>query len=80
ISKKQRLHFHHFIAQVHQQLGQLQGQKDPLIIIAKNWAKNIRVLCFDEFFVSDIGDAMIMARLFDALFKQGVVLVATSNA
>jgi cell division protein ZapE len=80
ITKKQRLHFHHFIAQVHAQLAQLQGQKDPLLIIAKNWAKDIKVLCFDEFFVSDIADAMIMAGLFDALFKQGVVLVATSNA
>jgi cell division protein ZapE len=80
ISKKQRLHFHHFIAQVHQQLGELQGQKNPLQLIAKNWAKKIKVLCFDEFFVSDIGDAMIMARLFEALFKHGVVLVCTSNA
>ncbi|WP_024609657.1 cell division protein ZapE [Pseudoalteromonas sp. TB64] len=79
-TQKQRLHFHHFIAQVHAQLAQLQGQKNPLNLIAKQWAKNIRVLCFDEFFVSDIGDAMIMARLFDALFKHGVVLVATSNA
>lgn len=78
--KKQRLHFHHFIAQVHQQLGALQGHKNPLQMIAKSWAKTIKVLCFDEFFVSDIGDAMIMARLFDALFKHGVVLVSTSNA
>ncbi|TMO70548.1 cell division protein ZapE [Pseudoalteromonas sp. S3785] len=77
--RKQRLHFHHFMAQVHAQLAQLQGQKNPLTLIAKQWAKNINVLCFDEFFVSDIGDAMIMARLFNALFDCGVVLVATSN-
>ncbi|KTF17162.1 cell division protein ZapE [Pseudoalteromonas sp. H103] len=78
-TQKQRLHFHHFMAQVHSQLAQLQGQKNPLTLIAKQWAKNIKVLCFDEFFVSDIGDAMIMARLFNALFDYGVVLVATSN-
>ena len=78
--KKQRLHFHHFIEKVHAQLAKLQGDKNPLQIIAKQWAKKIKVLCFDEFFVSDIGDAMIMARLFNALFEQGVVLVATSNA
>lgn len=77
---KQRLHFHHFIAQVHAQLADLQGQANPLTVIAKRWAKQIKVLCFDEFFVSDIGDAMIMARLFKALFENGVVLVATSNA
>lgn len=80
VVKKQRLHFHHFIAHVHAQLAELQGHANPLTLIAKKWAKNIKVLCFDEFFVSDIGDAMIMARLFKAMFEQGLVLVATSNA
>jgi len=80
IVQKQRLHFHHFIAHVHSQLAELQGYANPLTLIAKKWAKNIKVLCFDEFFVSDIGDAMIMARLFKAMFEQGLVLVATSNA
>lgn len=79
VENKQRVHFHHFMAQIHCQLNSLQGSKNPLSIIAKQWAKKIRVLCFDEFFVSDIGDAMIMSGLFDALFAQGVVLVATSN-
>lgn len=77
---KQRLHFHHFMAQVHQALNALQGTINPLQQVAKDWARNAKVLCFDEFFVTDIGDAMIMARLFEALFNEGVVLVATSNA
>lgn len=78
-SKKQRMHFHHFMAQTHQQLAELVGQVNPLSVIAKNLANDIDVLCFDEFFVSDIGDAMILAGLFVELFNQGVVLVTTSN-
>ncbi|WP_233998343.1 cell division protein ZapE [Pseudoalteromonas sp. T1lg48] len=79
IVNKQRLHFHHFMAWVHERLRALQGTKNPMRQLAKDYAKNTRLLCFDEFFVSDIGDAMIMARLFEALFAEGVVLVATSN-
>ncbi|WP_462159409.1 cell division protein ZapE [Pseudoalteromonas sp. GB56] len=79
ITKKQRLHFHHFMAWVHERLQALQGHKNPMQRIAKEYAVDTQLLCFDEFFVSDIGDAMIMARLFEALFAQGVVLVATSN-
>lgn len=79
IKNKQRLHFHHFMASVHQRLHELQGVKNPLENIAKEWAQRTRLLCFDEFFVSDIGDAMLMAGLFKALFTEGVVLVATSN-
>lgn len=77
--RKQRLHFHHFMLQVHQQLSELQGEKNPLQQIAKKLAADIDVICFDEFFVEDITDAMILAGMFEALFAQGVVLVATSN-
>lgn len=78
--KKIRLHFHHFMARVHQELHQLSGQPEPLRIIAKTWASRYRVLCFDEFFVSDIGDAMLLGTLWRELFLQKVVLVATSNS
>ncbi|MFT4937721.1 MAG: cell division protein ZapE [Paraglaciecola sp.] len=76
---KLRLHFHRFMARIHQELKKHSGEQDPLVAIADDLAKTCRVLCFDEFFVSDIADAMILAGLFECLFKQGVVLVATSN-
>lgn len=77
--RKQRLHFHHFMLQVHKQLTILQGQVDPLKEIAKQFASKTDIICFDEFFVEDITDAMILAGMFEALFAEGVVLVATSN-
>jgi cell division protein ZapE len=77
---KVRLHFHHFMARVHQELRQHQGQADPLLQIAKDWASQYQVLCFDEFFVNDIGDAMLLGTLWRYLFQAGVVLVTTSNA
>ncbi|WP_166423636.1 cell division protein ZapE [Paraglaciecola sp. 20A4] len=76
---KLRLHFHRFMARIHQALKEQTGQEDPLVRVAKELAKDYRVVCFDEFFVSDIGDAMILAGLFASLFKEGIVLVATSN-
>lgn len=76
---KLRLHFHRFMARIHNALREHSGKRDPLTLIAKNLAKECKVLSFDEFFVSDIGDAMILAGLFECLFEQGVVLVATSN-
>jgi cell division protein ZapE len=79
ITAKKRIHFHRFMEDVHQQLNKCTGQRDPLKFIAKRWAKNITVLCFDEFFVSDIGDAMLLSGLFQALFQQGIILIATSN-
>ena len=77
--RKSRLHFHHFMLRVHKELAILTGQKNPLIVIAKKLASETDVICFDEFFVDDITDAMLLAGMFEALFAQGVVLVATSN-
>ncbi|MGK0461026.1 MAG: cell division protein ZapE, partial [Candidatus Azotimanducaceae bacterium] len=77
--EKRRMHFHRFMRYTHQQLRALQGTPNPLRQVAKNFAVNARVLCFDEFFVSDITDAMILAGVLDALFEEGVSLVATSN-
>lgn len=78
-SQKLRAHFHHFMYQLHLNLDELKGTRDPLFVIAKKMAAKYRVICFDEFFVSDITDAMLLGTLFQALFKEGVVLVATSN-
>jgi len=77
--KKMRLHFHAFMRQIHQDLKTYQGQKNPLQKIAKKISDEVLVICFDEFFVSNIADAMILGELFKALFKGGVCLVATSN-
>ncbi|WP_051560526.1 cell division protein ZapE [Marinobacterium jannaschii] len=74
-----RLHFHRFMALMHRQLTELSGTKDPLRQIARDLAQRYRVLCFDEFFVSDIGDAMLLGRLFDYLFDSGIAIVTTSN-
>lgn len=77
--RKSRLHFHHFMLRVHEELGLLAGEKNPLIKIAKKFANETDIICFDEFFVDDITDAMILAGMFEALFTEGVILVATSN-
>jgi len=74
-----RLHFHRFMYRVHKALAGIKGKQNPLNIVAEELAGDARVLCFDEFFVSDIGDAMILAGLLEALFDRGVTLVATSN-
>lgn len=76
---KKRVHFHHFMAQVHTALAARPSAQDPLVDIAREWAEQYRVLCFDEFFVSDIADAMLLSRLLQTLFELGVTLVATSN-
>lgn len=77
--EKHRLHFHRFMREIHHQLSELPHTADPLKVIARQWAEKYRLICLDEFHVSDIGDAMLLAGLLDALFKQGVSLVTTSN-
>jgi cell division protein ZapE len=77
--QKMRMHFHRFMRRVHSELKQLDGQKNPLQKVADIIAAETRVICFDEFFVSDITDAMILGTLMSELFARGVVLVATSN-
>lgn len=77
--QKLRTHFHRFMRSVHHELKQVKNEKDPLERIAEKFAKQYRVICFDEFFVVDITDAMILANLLDGLFRRGVCLVATSN-
>ena len=77
---KRRSHFHRFMADVHHRLKQLHMQEDPLEIVAAQIADQASVICFDEFAVTDIADAMILANLFRGLFDRGVTLVATSNA
>lgn len=79
IQRKMRVHFHRFMLRVHEELGHLSEVSDPLDIVADKLKAEAAVICFDEFFVSDITDAMILGTLFQALFKRGVILVATSN-
>jgi cell division protein ZapE len=76
---KLRIHFHRFMARIHAALRTKQSTRDPLAEIAREWAAQYRVLCFDEFFVADIADAMLLSGLLQALFAEGVTLVATSN-
>ncbi|NVK00802.1 MAG: AFG1 family ATPase [Oceanospirillaceae bacterium] len=77
--RKMRTHFHRFMQRVHQELKALDGTKNPLTTIADKYAAETRIICFDEFFVSDITDAMILGSLLQELFARGVSLVATSN-
>jgi len=76
---KRRTHFHRFMRSVHERLRAHAGQRDPLAVIAREWRAQLRVLVLDEFFVSDIGDAMLLGRLLERLFAEGVVLVTSSN-
>jgi cell division protein ZapE len=75
----ERSHFYRFMRQVHAELRKIRSRADPLDTVADRVAARVRVLCLDELFVSDIADAMILAGLFEGLFRRGVTLVATSN-
>jgi cell division protein ZapE len=77
--RKMRLHFHRFMLMVHKQLNEQQNQKNPLQKVSQEIARDIDVICFDEFSVNDIGDAMILAGILESLFSEGVTLIATSN-
>jgi cell division protein ZapE len=77
--KKTRLHFHNFMRQLHQDLRAQQGCKDPLKKIARKIADDYLVICFDEFFVNNITDAILLRNLFEYLFGAGICLVTTSN-
>lgn len=78
-SAKQRTHFHRFMLDVHERRRRYPDERDPLKLVGSEIAASTRVLCFDEFYVSDIADAMILGRLLETLFAHGVTLVATSN-
>ena len=77
--QKQRSHFHRYMQFIHEELKRHRDRADPLDIIAEQIAHKTRVLCFDELYVSDIADAMLLGNLFRGLFDRGVTLVATSN-
>ncbi len=79
IQKKKRIHFHRMMREVHDRLRGFGDIEDPMSSVAESFAAESRVICFDEFFVSDIADAMLLGRLLDGLFQRGVTLVATSN-
>ena len=77
--RKRRVHFHRFMLELHQRLNLLQQQRDPLMQVSREIGQDVALLCLDEFFVSDIGDAMVLNQLLQGLANNGVTLVFTSN-
>jgi cell division protein ZapE len=79
VAQKLRLHFHHFLQDIHDELARLRRQRNPLHTVAGHYARRARVLCLDECYVEDISDAMILHHLLDAMLAQGITLVLTAN-
>jgi cell division protein ZapE len=77
--RAERTHFYHFMRDIHTALRDIKRHANPLELVAQRWAARVQVICLDEFFITDIADAMILAGLFEALFRRGVTLVTTSN-
>ncbi|HEV8096814.1 MAG TPA: cell division protein ZapE [Burkholderiales bacterium] len=77
--RKRRVHFHHFMREIHRELDAVKGTEDPLAVVAQRTARRWRLVCFDEFHVSDIADAMILGRFLDRAMERGVQFVMTSN-
>ena len=77
--RKRRVHFHHFMREIHRELDELKGTEDPIAAVAERTAKRYRLICFDEFHVSDIADAMILGRFLEQTMERGVEFVMTSN-
>lgn len=79
IERKRRIHFHRFMQSIHRAMRERQGETDPLRLVGREIARDVRLLCLDELHVVDIGDAMIMRNLLSSLFDHGVAVLATSN-
>ncbi|HEX6530212.1 MAG TPA: cell division protein ZapE [Burkholderiales bacterium] len=77
--RKRRVHFHHFMREIHRELDELKGAEDPIAEVAARTARRYRLICFDEFHVSDIADAMILGRFLEGVMDLGVQFVMTSN-
>ena len=77
--RKRRVHFHHFMREIHREMHELRGAADPLAAVAQRTARRYRLICFDEFHVADIADAMILGRYLEKVMELGVEFVMTSN-